>query len=428
MGSPFGGSASIKVSPAAHQLNGRIGVAKQLWDWGKEARSWYQQRTRWTVSVPSTDVLFDVVNRWFTDLASADAAPQALSARINKNPHPSLATAVLLDTDSKDAIEPPDAVELYYDVRKDRKVQIGGHTVTVTLSKPDVPSLGNKGNDDWMRYLQPDIIYFHARSRSGQHAVIQMLEQLASQRNKRKPALFLLNSWGSWSRRDDLPPRTLDSVVLAPGQMERIRDDLSRFLDSEGEYNRRGIPWHRGYLLSGPPGTGKTSVVRALAAHFDLDLWYAPLGDLSKDTSLLSLINQVDPHSILLLEDIDVFQAARERDDENNKVSMAGLLNALDGVATPHGLISILTSNHADVIDPALLRPGRVDLREQIGMPDQWQLARHWAQFYSRASSPLPAPVNRIQFIGTTADAAELFKTHLDDPDAAWTALTRADK
>lgn len=205
--------------------------------------------------------------------------------------------------------------------------------------------------------------------------------------------------------------------------MERIRDDMASFLTAETEYVRRGLPWHRGYLLHGPPGTGKTSIVRALAAHFGLDLWYAPLGDLTKDTSLLSLINDVGPRSILLLEDVDVFHATRARDDEPGGISMAGLLNALDGVATPHGLISFLTTNDVSVIDDALLRPGRVDLREEIGLPDGEQLARLWASFYETH----PVTADLIRFKGTTAAALELFKQHAGDPAAAYAALCRGD-
>lgn len=267
------------------------------------------------------------------------------------------------------------------------------------------------------------MLYFHATSYDGQQAVLALLRSLIETKEEIPPALFMLDRWSSWTKRDDLPPRTLESVVLLEGQMERLRDDIQEFLDSESEYVRRGIPYHRGYLLYGPPGTGKTSVVRALAHSLGLNLWYAPLGDLEKDSSLFSIVNEVKPRSILLLEDIDIFHAATARDDQTHTATMAGLLNALDGVATPHGLITFMTTNDLTTIDAAVLRPGRVDLTEHIDMPTPQQLARLWAQFYSQ-----PIPYDRIvdlaSFTGSTAAAIEIFKQYLTDPQAALNSLT----
>jgi chaperone BCS1 len=174
-------------------------------------------------------------------------------------------------------------------------------------------------------------------------------------------------------------------------------------------------------MLHGPPGTGKTSIARALAAHFQLDLWYAPLGDLDKDTKLLGLINRVRPGSILLLEDIDVFHATRSREEDVNSVSMAGLLNALDGVATPHGLITIMTTNDISIIDDAILRAGRVDLREEVGLPDKDQIARMYNYWYNTKLTP--AKIARIKWDGSTAELTEVFKQNLNDENAALRVL-----
>jgi chaperone BCS1 len=183
--------------------------------------------------------------------------------------------------------------------------------------------------------------------------------------------------WGSgWQKRADLPTRGLDSVVLKAGQLERLRDDLGDFLASEERYVRMSQPWHRGYLLHGPPGTGKTSVARSLATEFGLPSYYLPLGDIAKDSDLMQLVGGIKPRSVLLLEDVDSFHAATSRTDEKDHASVATLLNALDGVWTPHGLITIMTTNNRDALDSALIRAGRIDVDEELSVLDEEQAIR----------------------------------------------------
>lgn len=202
----------------------------------------------------------------------------------------------------------------------------------------------------------------------------------------------MLNQWDDWDRLDDLPLRDPDSVILAPGQMERIIADVGQFLAAEAEYVRRCIPWHRGHLYEGPPGTGKTSVARAVAGHFGMDVWYLPLADMKKDGSLLQTITRIAPRSMLLLEDVDVFHAARERDDDDGGLTLSGVLNALDGIATPHGLLTVLTTNTPQVLDDALVRPGRVDLSEHFGLADEDMTARLISRYYDAPLAGLGLP------------------------------------
>lgn len=399
--------------------NSVISQVSDIMNLVNKGRTWYNEHIRWTVSVEQGDRLYDVVHRWFTDDFTDRQPPRALAARHGRKSH------FVEDEDGYtrrvvDKKSPP--ISLYYDERGERSVTIDGHRITVSLKKKD--SEGSEAGLGSYRPPSPETIYFYARSREAQLAVVKLLERLSEDQEKRKPALHLLDSWGDWSKRDDLPERSLQSVILKAGQMERLRDDVKSFLDQEAEYVRRGIPYHRGYMLYGPPGTGKTSIARALAAHFQLDLWYAPLGDLDKDTKLLGLINRVRPGSILLLEDIDVFHATHSRTEEKDSVSMAGLLNALDGVATPHGLITIMTTNDIDVIDDAVLRAGRVDLQEYVGLPDADQVARMYNYWYN---VQLPeADASYINWQGSTADLTEVFKRNLNDSRGALEQLYKA--
>lgn len=89
------------------------------------------------------------------------------------------------------------------------------------------------------------------------------------------------------------------------------------------------------------------------------------------DDSLNTLLNSTEVNSIILLEDIDaIFQgreSVQEKRDGGQSVTFSGLLNALDGVRSQEGRILIMTTNHKDKLDPALLRPGRADRCIELG-------------------------------------------------------------
>jgi hypothetical protein len=402
---------------AAKKTGSMFEAANDAYSLVKRAHTFWHTKTRWSVSVSQDDRLFDAALKWFLSDEADTKPPRSLKATYVHGSHRQ--PRFHDDLDAMPSKRQPGHVEMVFNETSQRYVTIGGQRVSVMLQRADQAGDGERS----ARSIQPDVLHFHCRSREGQMAVVEHLRQIAADQDKRKPALHLLDSWGSWSRRDDLPQREIKSVSLRAGQMERLRDDIQTFIDHEQDYVRRGMPYHRGYMLYGPPGTGKTSVVRALAAHFGLDLWYAPLGDLEKDTSLMSLINQVQPGSILLLEDVDVYHATRERDDSTHGASMAGLLNALDGVATPHGLITFMTTNDLDVIDKALLRPGRIDVQEEIGLPDQDQVIRLYESWYGAALTPEQSLT--IEWGGTTAALTELFKQNLNDADSALLALQK---
>ena len=116
---------------------------------------------------------------------------------------------------------------------------------------------------------------------------------------------------------------------------------------------------------------------------------------------------------MLLLEDADVFHAATVRDDNKDAVTLSGLLNALDGIATPHGLFTVLTTNRPGVLDDAVIRPGRIDLTEHFGLADADQGARLVERWYG-----CPAP-DAAGICGIApAEVIEACKRH-DDPASA---------
>lgn len=202
-----------------------------------------------------------------------------------------------------------------------------------------------------------------------------------------------------WDYVEGYAPRLLDSVVLQPGDKEHLIEDIKNFRASKKRYAQLGIPYHRGYLLYGPPGTGKTSLVSALAAHFGLSIYVFNLTDFT-DRTLMNAINQVPANSVLLFEDIDCAKSGKVRDDSigtngktdekgsaaTNVVTLSGLLNVLDGFYAPANVLFVMTTNYIETLDPALLRPGRIDYKLYLGKAADNQKVELYRRFFPEAS------------------------------------------
>ena len=182
--------------------------------------------------------------------------------------------------------------------------------------------------------------------------------------------------------------RKLDSVVLKAGQKESILEDLNRFFASHDRYEALGIPWRRGYLLYGQPGTGKTSLVTAIASELALNVCVLSLASPTvTDEKIGNLLSSVPQRSVILIEDVDAFFRQRDKADAGVKVSYSGFINALDGVAAHEGSVVFLTTNHPELIDEAAIRSGRVDFRMELGLCDASQLERMFLKFFDDASA-----------------------------------------
>lgn len=340
-------------------------VAQMTWPVVKAAREWYQERSgAYVITLTGEDPIYTDVHVWA--LAQMPDIERR-SLRVDTN--------VIYNPSGPDTPE----VQLAFDGSVVQKIIIDGHTVTVQVSREELPDRVSLSSDNWRMSMEK--IKFFAPTREARDAVVAALTRVAEEKyaDDDPPELMMPSRWSSgWQQRGDLPTRGLDSVVLKSDQLERLRDDLAAFLGAEERYVRMSQPWHRGYLFYGPPGTGKTSLARALATEFELPTYYLPLGDISKDSDLMQLVSGIKPRSVLLLEDVDSFHAATDRTDEKDRTSVATLLNALDGVWTPHGLITMMTTNNRDALDPALIRAGRIDVDEELGNLDQdqaWRLA-----------------------------------------------------
>jgi mitochondrial chaperone BCS1 len=229
----------------------------------------------------------------------------------------------------------------------------------------------------------------------------QLVDDIVRSHNKRRGVQSWLYTYNDgWDYSENYTARLLDSVVLQPGDKECLVDDIGRFRRSKQRYSRLGVPYHRGYLLYGPPGTGKTSLVSALAAHFGLSVYCVNLTEFN-DRSLMTAVSQVPKDSVLLFEDIDCMKGGQKRESVistdtdgkreqqsgvNNGVTLSGLLNVLDGFFAPTGILFMMTTNHMEALDQALLRPGRIDYKLYLGKASDAQKVNLYLRFFPHAS------------------------------------------
>ena len=169
--------------------------------------------------------------------------------------------------------------------------------------------------------------------------------------------------------------RSFDDIFLKKGIKEDIMSIIDNFLSNRSYYQEHGITYKMGILLSGQPGSGKSSTAKAIASYLGWRVYYMNANNIQFD-SLLS-------NTVVLIEDIDcLLEESREKknnkdnddkssDDNQPKLSMHDLLNYLDGILSPTNCIFIATTNYPERIDPALIRPGRFDYHFEIGYADR---------------------------------------------------------
>lgn len=219
--------------------------------------------------------------------------------------------------------------------------------------------------------------------------LLSSAQSLAQQLTQGKTVIY--TSWGPEWKPFGSPKlkRPLSSVILDTGLKESLVADITDFLASSSWYHSRGIPYRRGYLLHGPPGSGKSSLVTAIAGHLDYSICILNLSERGlTDDRLNHLLTNLPERSIALLEDVDAAFArgSRVQTGEDGyrgaNVTFSGLLNALDGVASGEERIVVLTTNHRGRLDPALVRPGRVDREVYVGWATERQVREMWRRFY----------------------------------------------
>ena len=222
------------------------------------------------------------------------------------------------------------------------------------------------------------------------------------------------------------PLRSVDSLVLPGDELERVISDASRFFSGESWYRERGLPYRRGYLFAGVPGSGKSTLVSCIASSLKRNVNWVDLLKFDSDSALLMATSTIAPGSIVLIEDIDSVLDGRgiNTTDTARHVSFTGLLNALDSMMGCRGSLVIMTTNHPDRLDPALIRPGRVDLRINFGNATPEQAKKLFERFYSTNGDEMANIVRDGKEV-SMATLQSVFLEHVDDPPGAIAGVRR---
>lgn len=233
-----------------------------------------------------------------------------------------------------------------------------------------------------------------------------------------------------WHEHEFNSNKTFNNLFI--NNKEHILKQINFFQNNKEWYCKKGNPYTLGIGLYGPPGTGKTSFIKALSKMLNRHLIIIPLSKLSTEEQLYDAFyeniyskknskeinfqdkiicfedidcmsdivnnrkNKKDVSDLQLISNIPEVLCDTDSDDNDNKksykkivtikkekeISLSYLLNLLDGIVEHPGRIVILTSNHYDKLDPALVRPGRIDIEIELNKASIQQINDFYNYYY----------------------------------------------
>lgn len=330
----------IAIGVAAFNL-----IRGQIKEWKSK-----QEKTT-TLHFKQQDVSYRWVQRWIRALPEARQAfnfeVQAEESSLNATGPVSVGAVVEAGGSKPDvcSLTPATCIEF----------QWRGHKVRVDTSSTSGTESKDGGSARWMERRITLTIW--SQDRIAIDRLVQDIIDKGAVTQKRVPYVMMWSGWNGWQRTRPCPEGR--HVILPDGQYQDVLSDVRTFMGRQEWYREVGISWRRGYLLHGIPGSGKTSTVLSVAGDLQMEVCVLTLTDIDNE-ALLRALSSMPDRSLLVIEDIDA--AFRKREGkEASKLTFSELINALDGAATPEGRITFMTTNHRDQLDPALIRPGRVD-------------------------------------------------------------------
>ena len=207
-------------------------------------------------------------------------------------------------------------------------------------------------------------IFMATKSMAAMDGLIRGLDTFVRERARKDQTIKVING-------NDIPrpQASWDDLCLPKGMDADIRAATETFFQSKESYLKFGLAYRRGFLFSGPPGCGKTLTLKVIAATTPAVscVSYSPKEGAREAEHLQEAFSTAEnlAPAILMLEDLDKF---------GRSIPISMILNLLDGLDTPRGVLTIATTNEPERLDPALLmRPSRFDRVWTFSLPDKQQ-------------------------------------------------------
>jgi len=187
----------------------------------------------------------------------------------------------------------------------------------------------------------------------------------------------------SLMRVEAVPDATYEMVGGLSKQIKEMKEVIELPIKHPEIFTALGISQPKGVLLYGPPGTGKTLLARAVAHHTDCcfirvsgsELVQKYIGEGSRMVRELFVMARQHAPSIIFMDEIDSIGATRidssKGGDSEVQRTMLELLNQLDGFEPTQNIKVLMATNRIDILDPALLRPGRIDRKIEFPNPNE---------------------------------------------------------
>jgi hypothetical protein len=304
---------------------------------------------------------------------------------------------ILLSTNNKEK-------ETIGKLKKDIEVKYNNQKIYINIEERDIKQHNNRNNNFDDESNQKDFSIFF-KSKGSIDMIKEFIEKITNenyvvQNNKNVINAFYTKISICEKTRDvdwinvNIPTnKELKYVFVSKHVEEQFCNRIKKFIDDELYYKERGLPYKKSFLLYGPPGCGKTSLLKAISIEYNLPVFIFNLSSLD-NAELVSLLFEINNHLkkseryIVLLEDFDriiksIQQNSRNRycddnNDNNKKLTIDCVLNFLDGIDESYGRITIITANDISSIveNEALCRPGRIDHMIKLDFCDEEQIKK----------------------------------------------------
>lgn len=337
----------------------------------------------YTVQISSEDKAFELFNNW---IINTDYGKKASIVRLRSDYDDQTSRHIL-------ALTPGEGLHVF---------KHNGKKIWAQIERSEPKGDGGQGGTPLPNYsIKMSTL---GTSRKYINGFVAEIEKAQNDQYKDKIILMNFDSHRDWYVGNYTERRTKEQLFFNGNVVEDIIRDIKHFESQKEWYQKMGIPHTRGYLLHGPPGNGKTSLIRCVATEMNKKICVVKL-DVLNEQNLQYALNRSPKNSIILMEDVDALfydnkMNESEKDESGNIIkispseypynrkkgasltSLSSIFNALDGVMVAEDRILFTTSNRPEILDKAFIRPGRIDKHILIDNATKEQMKQYYQHFF----------------------------------------------